>query len=471
MLKIAGEIGTKSSRTRRRFLRILAGNVRAALAHAALPGTVESRWSRLFVETPDPDRARDVLSTVFGVHSISDVAVLRYRDLSDLVEQAAALYHDRVAGKTFAVRPRRSGDTGFSSRDVAVKLGDALLSVSAGVNLDEPEVEVPIEVVDRKAYAILASTPGAKGLPLGSGHPAVALFSGGFDSPVAAWMVMRRGTALDLVVCDLDGCGGPDVALEVAHAMASRWAPGVEMRAHVVDLVPVVEALRRDVESRLRQVVLKRAMYRAATLVAGEVGGEAVVTGEVLGQVSTQTLRNLAVAEDAAGVPVLRPIIGMDKEEIIALARRLGTHDLSARVQEHCAIATGRVETGARLEEVVTAEGQVDETFIHTAVRRRRIVELSTWSAGPRPGHVVEEVPAGAVVIDVREADEGEDLGHRRLPFSRVDEWLPTLDRGAQYVFVCTYGIRSELVARELVGRGYKALALAGGMAALTHAA
>jgi thiamine biosynthesis protein ThiI len=471
MLKIAGEIGTKSARTRRRFLRVLAANVRAALRHAGLPAEVESRWSRLFVRVPDPARARDALSTVFGLHSISEVAVLRYEDLGDLVEQAAALYRDRVAGKTFAVRARRSGEPGFSSRDVAVKLGDALLVSSAGVNLDAPEVEVPIEVVAHKAYAILEGTPGAKGLPLGSGHSAVALFSGGFDSPPAAWMAMRRGTALDLVVCDLDGCGGPEAAMEVARVMTERWAPGLPVRAHLVDLAPVVEALRERVDSRLRQVLLKRAMYRVGTLVAKDVGGEAIVTGEVIGQVSTQTLRNLAVAEEAAGVPVLRPLIGMDKEEIIALARRIGTHDASVRVREHCAISTGRVETGARLDEVLTAEGEVDESFIDAAVSGRRQMDVAAWRPGPRPAHLTDEVPPGAVVVDVREPEEGPDVGDLRLPFSLVDRWVETLDRDTQYVFHCTYGVRSELVARELTERGYRALALAGGTAAIHRAA
>ncbi|HEX9890540.1 MAG TPA: THUMP domain-containing protein, partial [Actinomycetota bacterium] len=275
LLKIAGEIGTKSPRTRRRFLRVLTANVRAALAQAGLQGEVSPRWSRLLVQTPDPSRAREALRTVFGLHSISEVAVLRYRDLGDLVEQAADLYRDRVAGKTFAVRPRRAGEVGFSSRDVAVKLGDALLGVSAGVNLDEPQVEVPIEVVRHKAYAILESTPGARGLPLGSGNRAVALFSGGFDSPAAAWMVMRRGTALDLVVCDLDGCGGPRVAMEVARLLTDRWAAGLPVRAHLVDLAPVVAALRSRVDSRLRQVLLKRAMYRVGTLITREVEAEA----------------------------------------------------------------------------------------------------------------------------------------------------------------------------------------------------
>lgn len=468
MLKIAGEIGTKSPRTRRRFLRVLVRNVRAALERHGVRGRVRPQWSRLRVETEDRDRAAEALAGVFGLHSISDAVALHFDSLEDLVGQAAALFRDRVAGRTFAVRVKRSGEHPFRSGDVAVALGDALLADSAGVDLSDPQVEVPLEIVEGTAFALLDTAPGAGGLPLGVGGRAVSLFSGGFDSPVAAWMAMRRGIVLDLVVCDLGGCGQVDAAMEVARELATRWAPGAEPPARVVDLSAVVAALRERVEPSIRQVVLKRAMYRAAALVARRAGAEAIVTGEALGQVSTQTLRNLAVAEQAAGLPVLRPLIGMDKEEILVRARSIGTHEASLRVQEHCAIATGRVETAAKLREVVGAEGALDDSFIATSVAQARAVDLTAWSPGPPPDHVVGRVPSGAFVIDVREPEEGPLVtGGHRLPYSRMNQWAPGLVPEHKYVFVCAHGNRSETVAHELRSRGLEAYSLAGGVSGL----
>jgi thiamine biosynthesis protein ThiI len=466
MLKIAGEIGLKSARTRRRFLRHLVRNVKAALERAGVSAEVENRWSRLFVETEQPERAREALSYVFGLHSVSEIAMLPASSLDQLVDSAAALYRDRVAGRTFAVRARRHGEHAYGSRDVALHLGAALLPHSAGVNLDEPQVEVAMEIRDGTAHAVLDTSAGPGGLPVGSGGRAVALFSGGFDSPVATWMAMRRGTVLDLVVCDIAGCAQTDAALEVARELVTTWAPGIEPKAHVVDLVPVIVALRERVEPRIRQVLLKRAMYRAGTLIAREMRADALVTGEALGQVSTQTLRNLAVAEEAAGVPVLRPLIGMDKEEIIARARRIGTHDASVRVREYCAIATGRVETAARLREILTAEGQVDESFIAAAVWNRRVVDLLTWQPERLP-HVVEDIPERAVIVDVREPDEGKTVGDLRRPFSDLDRWIDELERGTTYLFVCAVGARSEVAAGEARARGFDAYSLAGGMTRL----
>ena len=467
MLKIAGEMGTKSARTRRRFLRVLAGNVRAALERNDVRARIEPRWSRLFVRADQPDRARRAVAGVFGLHSIADVRILRFRELDDLVALAADTFRGRVAGRTFAVRARRAGEHPFRSPDVARELGTALLEGSGGVDLDRAEVEVSLEIGQGEAYAILDSIPGAGGLPVGTGGRAVALFSGGFDSPVAAWMTMRRGTSVDLVVCDLGECGEVDGALAVARELADRWAPGMEPRAHVIGFAAVVAALKARIEPRLRQVLLKRAMYRAGTLVAEDLGADALVTGEALGQVSTQTLRNIAVAEEAARLPVLRPLIGMDKEEIIRRARAIGTHDASERVVEHCSIAEGRVETAASLREVLTAEGNVDDGFLRAAVARRREVDLLTWEPGPPPAHVLEEVPEGAVIVDVREEDEGPPVGDVRLPYTRAHEWTPGLDPDRTYLLVCSHGLRSESLAHEIQRRGIRAFSLAGGIGRL----
>jgi len=471
MLKTAGEIGVKSPRTRRRFLRILRDNVRVALGRAGVTAALEPGWGRMFLETADPDAARPALAAVFGLHSVSDVEVLTFDGLDHLVTRAADVFRGRVEGRTFAVRARRVGEHPFRSGDVNRALGAALLPHSAGVNLGEPEVEVPLEIVHDRAYAVIGSTPGAGGLPVGTGGPAVALFSGGFDSPVAAWMAMSRGISLDLVICDLGGCAQTEGALTVARELIARWAPGVEPVAHVVDLLPVVAALTQRVDPRLRQVLLKRAMYRAGVLVAREVRAEALVTGEALGQASTQTLRNLAVAEAVSPLPVLRPLVGMNKEEIVGRSRTIGTHAVSERVKEYCSISTGRVETAARMGEVERAEEALEESLIAAAVGRRRIVDLVAWRPGPLPAYVVEAVPEGAVVVDVREKDEGPDAGDLRLPFSEVGEWSASLDREPVYLFVCSVGSRSELVAQQLSERGYRAFCLAGGVHRLGHRA
>jgi tRNA uracil 4-sulfurtransferase len=477
LVRIGGEVCTKSSRTRRRFLAVLTRNARAALRREGVRAEVASEWTRLVVSTPEPARARELLARVFGVHRVHEVAQVPFTTLPGLVDSLVPLYRDRVAGRSFAIRPKRRAPLPFGSHDLAVELGAALLPMAARVDLGHPEVEVIVELHDGHADAVLESSPGTGGLPLGTGGHAVALFSGGFDSPVAAWRVMRRGTQLDLLICDLGGCGQMDQALAVAKELALRWTPGLEPRFWVVDLAPVVLALTQRANPRLRQILLRRAMYRAGSSLAEELGASALVTGESLGQVSTQTLGNIRACDQAATVPVLRPLIGMGKDEIMAQARAIGTYDVSAKVQEHCSISPGRVETWASPERIDAAEEQVGaepltEAWIRAAVARRRAVDLRHWTPGALPDVVVSSVPAGAVVLDVREPEEGPLVGDRRLPFSRAAELLDTLDPSQSYLLVCASGQRSYTLARELARRGVTAWSLDGGVKALdSHAA
>ncbi len=472
LVRLAGELCIKSPRTRRRFLGVLTRNARAALRRAGAPAEVRQEWTRLLVSTPEPAAASDALSRVFGVHAVREILPVQYTSLSGLVEALVPLYADQVAGRSFAVRAKRRAAVAFRSHDLAVELGAALKPLAARVNLGDPDVEVAVEVHADHADAILETTAGTGGLPLGTGGRAVALFSGGFDSPVAAWRVMRRGTQLDLLICDLGGCGQIDQALAVARELAVRWAAGLEPRFWVVDLAPVVLALTQRVDSRLRQILLRRAMYRAGSCLAEEIRASALVTGESLGQVSTQTLGNIRTCEQAATLPVLRPLIGMGKDEIMAQARAIGTYETSTKVQEHCSISPGRVETWSSPARIDAVEREVEaepltQAWIRAAVDRRREVDLRSWTPGALPDLVVREVPEGALVVDVREPEEGPVAGDLRLPFSQVEELLGTLDPGRAYVLVCASGQRSYTVARELGRRGFTAYSLAGGVKSL----
>lgn len=473
LVRLAGELGTKSPRTRRRFLATLVGNAQRALRSAGVHGTVRQQWSRVWVDVSDPGQvpeARRAVADLFGTHSAVEVLEVPAPSLSALVTALEPIYRERVRGHTFGVRARRAGGTSMRSQDLAVELGAALLPVSSGVDLDHPAVEVQVLLGEDRAYACLEESSGPGGLPLGTGGRALALLSGGFDSPVAAWHVMRRGVDVELVHFDLGGCGQVDAAMEVARALVARWAPGISVPVHVIDLAPLVTALEARCDRRLRQVLLKRAMYRAAGQLGRQLGVEALVTGEALAQVSTQTLRSLAVCEEAAGMIVLRPLIGMDKTEIIARATAIGTREASEGVQEVCAIAGGKVITWPHLESVRLAEAGVAEeatdAWAAGQVASRRVIETSDRepvSPGV-DGREVDGVPEGAVLVDVREPYEGQPVGELQLPYSVALERIELLESDRDYVLVCTTGQRSAVLAGRLCERGYRAFSLRGGL-------
>jgi thiamine biosynthesis protein ThiI len=344
---LAGEIGIKGRSTRSRMVRELVRNVSAVVQLRS--------WSvEGGVLTLEVDGDPSALSRVFGIAHYATATEVRYSDLADLVSRASQLLSETVKGRRFAVRARRLGEDRFTSLDVARELGAALRPLSAGVDLESPEVEVHVDVRSRGlAYVYVNPREGARGLPVGVAGRTVALVSGGIDSPVATWMMMKRGVVPVMLNLALGREQHRRAVLEEAKVLRA-WSGAHDLRVYFVDGLPVLSALA-NVKGYLRVVVLKRVMYRLAETLARAVGAHSITTGESLSQVSSQTMWNLEAEERGISLPVLRPLIGMDKDEIVALARRVGTYDISARVPEYCAVAQEST-TRATPEEVDEAE-------------------------------------------------------------------------------------------------------------------
>ncbi|MEN8143392.1 MAG: tRNA uracil 4-sulfurtransferase ThiI [Gemmatimonadota bacterium] len=475
LLRLSGEVTTKGRHTRLRFQRGLARNLRAALTRRDFAYKVEEDWSRLYL-SPEAAEEKDlassgVLAEVFGISSYSPIDAECEADLGRIVETGSRIYSDMVEGRTFAVRARRSGQHGFRSRDVMVELGAALNELGR-VDLSNPDVVVSVEVRDGRTWFYSERLDGPGGLPLGVEGRAVCLLSGGFDSGVAAWMLLRRGVSLDYVFCNLGGAAYRRMVLQVAHVLADRWSYGIEPRIHVVPFGPVVAELRRVVRPAYLQVALKRQMYAAAEHIAEAVGGEAIVTGEAVGQVSSQTLTNLRAIDNATSLPVLRPLIGYDKEQIIASARHVGTHDLSARVREYCSIGDGRTATGARPAALESDVARMNPAVLAQALDRTETVRLKQLDLAELAldGLFVDEIRPGARVVDTRDAAAFRAWhwpGAEHHPLAKIAGSSATLDKKGVHVLVCEQGLLSAQLAERLQSEGYEAYSFAGGAGAL----
>lgn len=403
LLTESGECYTKSNQTRRRFRRILDRRLRAALAaHAPAAELVRER-RRLLVrvpETEDLEAAGRAAARAFGIHRVVEATPLAEEPLDALLADVAERSRERVRGHTFAVRIRARGGQRWHRTEVAADLGARLLDVSAGVDLDDPEVEVRLEADGDVAWLIERAWDGPGGLPLGSQDTVATLISGGFDSAVAAGMVMARGCPTDYVHMTLE-CAQSDHATAVAHHLARDWAVGTRPRLWMLDFQPVRQALLDHVRSQLRQVVLKQVMLAAADRLAERMGYPALVTGESIGQVSSQTLANLAEIDRAATRPVLRPLAGLPKQDIIDRARGLGTHDLSVRAKEVCDLSDGPVSVAATTAELADAAGDLTEPLVATALDTLQVVDLSVWMPGAPGVPVIAESPADVPLVRV----------------------------------------------------------------------
>ncbi|WP_420440751.1 tRNA uracil 4-sulfurtransferase ThiI [Candidatus Palauibacter sp.] len=466
LVRFSGELSTKARRTRSRFQNRLAANLRDAFDAEGIDAVLESGWSRFHIEGPNSSFLDPLLRT-FGVSSCSVLAGECEADLDTIVATGSALFAESVRGRSYAVRARRSGSHGFSSSDIQQRLG-AALNPGATVDLGDPDITVFVEVRDDRVFFHEDRIQGPSGLPLGVQGHALGLISGGFDSAVSAWMALRRGIRLDYVFCNLGGSAYERMVVEVTKVLADRWSYGTRPRLHVLEFGPVVEAMRARAKPAYLQVVLKRMMYRAAAEIGERIGAEAIVTGESVGQVSSQTLSNLRAIENASSLPVLRPLLGFHKEEILDRAREIGTHDLSARVREYCDLVPHRPVTASSPEAAEAQESAVGFEELVEAVAGAVVHDVRTLRPESMVGAslYVAEVPDGAVILDTRsraafEAWHWPGATPRDLP--QLERGFGELDRDATYVLCCTEGVRTAYLAEVMQRAGYEAYSFLGG--------
>jgi len=376
-----GELFLKSAPVMKRFIAALTRNINSALEAVFLTHRIEVHRGRILVHGEDSRQIADAASRVFGVVGVSVVTVT---DASvDAIAEVAAERAGRGLkdGMSFAVRARRSGVPGFTSQQLAASVGARILSGTEGirVDLDHPDYEIFVEAREFGGLVYDSRIDGPGGLPGGTQGKVLALFSGGIDSPVATWLMMRRGCTATLLHMAGGRWAGKDLlpAVHRHHVVLSRWSPGMPMDLVMADMEPVYDRLVAMKEPRYRCVLCKRFMLRAASALATMEGADAVVTGENLGQVASQTLRNLSVIAGAASVPVLRPLIGHDKSEIVQLARKIGTFD-EAQGETGCLAVPRYPSTAARDEVIREKERELDlsslvEEILATAQRYRAL--------------------------------------------------------------------------------------------------
>jgi thiamine biosynthesis protein ThiI len=355
-----GEIGLKSRNTRKIFIDRLISNIVFALKQANVNyDEVRRSESRVFVDTQD-EKAFDVIGKVFGVVSFSPVKVCEPN--MDSITKAAVQYSKEKldSTKTFAVRPRRSGGQEFDSREIGKVVGDAVREATkSGVNLDNPDVEIHVEVREKNAYIFDTIHDGPGGLPLGIEGKVVGLYSGGIDSPVAIWLTAKRGCK-PIFVYGYNEPFTDETNLERAKDVAKLlkpWFGEIKMYqvSHGENLKEFQEASPKDT-----CILCKRMLYRVANEIAKRENAKAIVTGESLGQVASQTLENILVLDDASELPVLRPAIGMDKTEIEDLSRYIGIYERSSKSATGCTAVPDQPSTAAKLEKILEIEPKLD---------------------------------------------------------------------------------------------------------------
>lgn len=470
LLRIASENNLKSAQVRKFFTRRLIQNIRAALTKHGIDASIDTVWGRVFLDSEDP-AALDVLTHIFGINSVSPIDATCEPDLTQMCVRIAELYTEHVRGKTFMVRVARSDITTFTSVEAERALGAALFPVSAGVNLSKPEVKIHVEVRKQGAFFYTERHAGPCGFPIGVEGRGLALVSGGFDSIVAAWYLMKRGIEVDFLFCNLAGSAYERSVLRICKAFVDLWGYGYKPVCYVADFSSILGSIKTHKNNRYAQILLKRSMYRVASALAVKTRGQVLITGEAVGQVSSQTLHNLVAIDAASALPVLRPLIGFDKDEIVKKCREIGMHAWCASVREYCNITEKRPITHASVQDVDRAEELLPSLIDDVVGSVKAVPLLSLDLASLNAEHLfTEAIPHDAVLVDTREPYQfaaWHQKGSQNIPYEDLMVRYSKFSKERTYILCCPFGQQSVVAAEAMQNAGFEAYSYLGGIAAL----
>ena len=335
--------------------------------------------STIYVEPKDDfadmDGMFDAAMKVFGIAAIGRAAVCE-KDIEDIKRVAREYIPQFLEGKkTFKVEGKRS-DKRFplNSMEISELIGAEILEETHGkirVDVHKPEITVKVEIRERAAYVHAGQYKAAGGLPVGTGGHGLLLLSGGIDSPVAGYMMARRGLRIEAIHFEsfpYTSEMARDKVIRLARTVAAYTG---DIYVHVVSLTHIQEELVKHCEEDYFTLLLRRYMMTIASRIAGDHDSKCLITGESLGQVASQTMEAIAVTEDAASIPVLRPCIGMDKNDIVEISRKIGTFDISIEPYEDCCtvFTPKHPRTKPQLAKVKVEEEKLDfEALVQEAI-------------------------------------------------------------------------------------------------------
>jgi len=477
LVKLFPEITIKTRPVRRRFIRQLRKNIRSVVAEFDPAVSVVGEWDNLEVTTSTDypvviAQISERLACTPGIAKFLYVDKYPLTDLDAMVDLALNHYREKLVGKTFAVRCKRNGKHAFKSTDVERHVGAGLntQTEAAGVQLKDPDVTVLIEVRDDSVFMVRDQRAGLGGFPLGCQDSVLSLISGGFDSSVSSYLCVKRGLQTHYCFFNLGGRAHELAVKEVALFLWMKYHSSHRVKFISVPFEGVVEEILGKVDNPQMGVILKRMMLRAAEQIAASLHIEALVTGESVAQVSSQTLPNLAVIDSVTDCLVLRPLATTDKQQIIDVAREIGTEEFSKDIPEYCAVISNKPTTRAKLHRIEREETRFDFAVLDAAIdsaKHQLITDLVADLDGETAEVKIVETPdSDSTVIDIRHPDEAEikplildgqnQPGEKlNIPFYQLRSGFADLDKNKHYLLYCGKGMMSRLHAANLIDEGF----------------
>lgn len=471
IIKLFPEIMIKSDSVRKRFIKILTSNIRNVLLRETENVAVIRNWDFIEVRAKVVEEAPmvlDLLKRTPGIHHILEVEEYPFKTMHDIFEQTLAQVREELEGKTFCVRVRRKGKHEFRSLDVERYVGGGLNQriETASVKLTKPDVTVRIDIDNDKMLLVKARHEGLGGYPIGTQEDVLSLISGGFDSGVSSYMLIRRGSRVHYCFFNLGGAAHEIGVKQMAYHIWSRYSTSHKVRFVAINFENVVGEILEKIDNGQMGVVLKRMMVRAASKIAERFDIQAIVTGEALGQVSSQTLTNLRLIDKASDTLVLRPLITHDKEQIIAMAKEIGTDVIAKSMPEFCGVISKNPTVKAIESKIVEEEGHFNFEVLEQAVQNAQFLDIREIAQQTEKEVVsvetTTELGENDVILDIRSPEETDEaplkldnVEVKELPFYKLSSQFVALDQTKNYLLYCQRGVMSKLQALYLKENGF----------------
>lgn len=474
IVKLQAEITIKSRPVRKRFTKILESNVKNVLRRIDEHVTTRMNWDNIEVNTKDNspenrERLVEALKCIPGIPIFLEVQQTEFVDVHDIYEKTLAVHAKTIENKTFCVRAKRTGNHDFNSLKVEQYVGGGLNQAveSAKVKLKNPDVTVRLEIKNKDLFIVTQRHKGLGGFPIATQEDVLSLMSGGFDSGVSSYQMIKKGARTHYCFFNLGGSAHEVGVKQISYYLWNKFGASHKVRFFAVDFEPVVAEILDNVENSHMGVVLKRMMIRAATKIAERGKIQALVTGESLGQVSSQTLTNLNVINRVTDTLILRPLGAYDKQDIIDIARKIGTEEFSKTIPEYCGVISKKPTVKAVLSKVEAEEDNFNFDILDKVVSETRVYDIRDIGKETeeeiRAVDLIENIPEGAVIVDIRSPEEEEDkpleLGDvevKHIPFYKLSTQFGDLDMSKEYLLYCDHGVMSKLQALYLLDNGFK---------------
>lgn len=461
ILKFFTEIMVKGPNARKQITEHLYNNVICILRKISNDVTFRKFYDKIEVVLPlqFSDIALAKLLETPGIEQVLEA--LQFDEVNSL-DQIKKIVNENTAykiqNKTFVIRAKRTGAHDFKSPQIEQEVGGYMLSAnpSSSVDLHNPQVTINIELINNQLNIITKKHMALGGYPIGSQGEILSLMSGGFDSTVASYLTMKRGIKTHFIFFNLGGIAHEIGVKQVAYFLWDKFGSSHKVTFTSVPFDDIVAEIFKSTPESYMGVMLKRLMIKASEVIADKMGIDAILTGESIAQVSSQTLRNLALIDKASNKLIIRPLATMNKPEIMRIANEIGTRRFAETMPEYCGVISKNPITHGSFKRMENEAKKFDYTVLDEAVLNAVSINIDeTIKDIKELGQleIISDLSSGEyVVIDIRQEDECINLPCEtiKIPFYRLKSDFKKLPRNKEYLLYCEKGILSQLHGQYL---------------------